>query len=179
MLSPLLPPSDLQAGIYKKWLFSNHILSSRSTAEARAGTDSLPVTVKKHHSANAVMVAQWGLHFTYFMSGGGRERKREKELRAALCASGWHVFVRLCVFVRVGGIWLVKMWGLIVSRSRYQYQKHRVTPLVFYLRLICDFIRLAGPSGRRGYNVLPMLGRFISKLSSHPVKIKNISHSPV
>lgn len=139
--SPVRPSSE---HIYKKWLFSNHILSSRSTAEARAGTDSLPVTVKKHHSANAVMVAQWGLHFTYFMSGG--ERERERAQGGSVCFWLTCFFVRLCVFVRAGGIWLVKMWGLIVSRSRYQYQKHRVTPLVFYLRLICDFIRLAGPS---------------------------------
>lgn len=29
---------------------------------------------KKDHFANAVMVAQWGLHFTYFTSGGERAR---------------------------------------------------------------------------------------------------------
>lgn len=64
---------------------------------AQAGTDSLSVTVKKDHFTNAVMVAQWGLHFTYFMSGGERAQGSVRFWLRCFCEI-------VCIFVCRGNL---------------------------------------------------------------------------
>lgn len=117
------------------------------------------------HFANSATVTQWGLHFTYFMSGG--ESSGLRVLLAEMCVC---LCVSLCVYLcELGEFGLLN--EILCAHCfpvKISVPNHPVTPLVFYPHVIFDFISLVG---RRGNHLLTMLRDLYPKFHC-PLKIK-------